>query len=92
MKFFTRCTLAALALIGSARGRAGSAAEYPERNITVIVPFPAGGASDMTARLITAKLSERVKQTGRHRQSRRRQRRDRRGRRSSRRPPTATRC
>jgi tripartite-type tricarboxylate transporter receptor subunit TctC len=38
-------------------------AEYPERNITVIVPFPAGGASDMTARLITPKLSERVKQS-----------------------------
>jgi tripartite-type tricarboxylate transporter receptor subunit TctC len=37
------------------------AAEYPERNITVIVPFPAGGASDMTARLVAAKLAERVK-------------------------------
>ena len=39
------------------------AAEYPERNITVIVPFPAGGASDMTARLVTPKLAERVKQS-----------------------------
>ena len=39
------------------------AAEYPERNITVIVPFPAGGASDMTARLVAAKLAERVKQS-----------------------------
>ena len=39
------------------------AAEYPERNITVIVPFPAGGASDMAARHIAPKLSERVKQT-----------------------------
>jgi tripartite-type tricarboxylate transporter receptor subunit TctC len=29
----------------------------------VIVPFPAGGASDMTARLIAPKMSERVKQT-----------------------------
>ena len=38
------------------------AAEYPERNITVIVPFPAGGASDITARHISGKLSERVKQ------------------------------
>jgi tripartite-type tricarboxylate transporter receptor subunit TctC len=37
-------------------------AEYPERNITIIVPFPAGGASDMTARLISGKLAERVKQ------------------------------
>jgi tripartite-type tricarboxylate transporter receptor subunit TctC len=39
------------------------AADYPERNITVIVPFPAGGASDMTARLVTPKLAERVKQS-----------------------------
>jgi tripartite-type tricarboxylate transporter receptor subunit TctC len=39
------------------------AAGYPERNITVIVPFPPGGASDVTARLVTAKLAERVGQT-----------------------------
>ena len=31
------------------------AAEYPERNIMVIVPFPPGGASDATARVVTAK-------------------------------------
>ena len=40
-----------------------AAAEYPERNITVIVPFPAGGASDMTARHLVGPLSERLKQT-----------------------------
>ena len=39
------------------------AAEFPERNITVIVPFPPGGASDATARVVTAKLAERVGQT-----------------------------
>jgi tripartite-type tricarboxylate transporter receptor subunit TctC len=42
---------------------ASARAEYPERNITIIVPFPAGGASDMTARLIAPRLSERLKQT-----------------------------
>jgi tripartite-type tricarboxylate transporter receptor subunit TctC len=41
----------------------GQAQTYPERNITVVVPFPAGGASDATARLVTQKLSERLKQT-----------------------------
>jgi tripartite-type tricarboxylate transporter receptor subunit TctC len=40
-----------------------AAAEYPERTITVIVPFPPGGASDATARVVTAKLAERVGQT-----------------------------
>jgi tripartite-type tricarboxylate transporter receptor subunit TctC len=39
------------------------AAEYPERTISVIVPFPPGGASDATARVVTAKLAERVGQT-----------------------------
>jgi tripartite-type tricarboxylate transporter receptor subunit TctC len=39
------------------------AADYPERNITVIVPFPPGGASDATARLLTPRLSERLGQT-----------------------------
>jgi len=39
------------------------AAGYPERTITVIVPFPPGGASDATARLVTAKLAERLAQT-----------------------------
>jgi tripartite-type tricarboxylate transporter receptor subunit TctC len=38
-------------------------AGYPERTITVIVPFPAGGASDTTARLVVPKLGERLGQT-----------------------------
>lgn len=37
-----------------------SGADYPERNITVVVPFPPGGASDVTARLTSNKLSERI--------------------------------
>ena len=36
------------------------AADYPERSITVVVPFPPGGASDVTARLASNKLSERI--------------------------------
>ncbi|MDQ8727427.1 tripartite tricarboxylate transporter substrate binding protein [Bradyrhizobium sp. LHD-71] len=37
-----------------------ASAQYPERNVTVIVPFPAGGASDTTARLVAGKISERL--------------------------------
>jgi tripartite-type tricarboxylate transporter receptor subunit TctC len=62
MTFFTRCTLAALIMTAVPTALV-QAAEYPERGLTVIVPFPAGGASDMTARLITPKLAERVKQS-----------------------------
>lgn len=35
---------------------------FPERNITVIVPFPPGGASDISARLIVQKMSTRIGQ------------------------------
>jgi tripartite-type tricarboxylate transporter receptor subunit TctC len=67
MKFAVHCTLSTLGTLGTLAALAICAAtpvraEYPERNITVIVPFPAGGASDMTARLISGKLAERVKQ------------------------------
>jgi tripartite-type tricarboxylate transporter receptor subunit TctC len=33
---------------------------YPEQNVTIVVPFPPGGASDTTARLTGNKLSERL--------------------------------
>src|SRR5258708_17371875 len=34
------------------------AQEYPSRPITVIVPFPAGGASDVVARIVTNQISK----------------------------------
>lgn len=61
MTVLIRCALAALVL--AAATATPVRAEYPERGITVIVPFPAGGASDMTARLIVPKVAERVKQS-----------------------------
>jgi tripartite-type tricarboxylate transporter receptor subunit TctC len=39
------------------------AADYPERNINVIVPFPPGGGSDTVARLVVPKVGELLKQT-----------------------------
>jgi len=53
------CASALLALLG-AFTQPVFAADYPERNITVVVPFPPGGASDVTARLTSNKLSERL--------------------------------
>jgi tripartite-type tricarboxylate transporter receptor subunit TctC len=38
------------------------AASYPNRSVKVIVPFPAGGVTDIATRVITQKLSERLKQ------------------------------
>jgi tripartite-type tricarboxylate transporter receptor subunit TctC len=41
---------------------AASAADYPDHAVKVIVPFAAGGPTDVMARLITQKLSENLKQ------------------------------
>jgi tripartite-type tricarboxylate transporter receptor subunit TctC len=40
-----------------------SADSYPSRRITFVVPYPAGGATDVLARLLANKLSESWKQT-----------------------------
>ena len=42
---------------------AAPAAGYPERTVTVIVPFTPGGSSDITARTIAQKLTEKLGQT-----------------------------
>jgi tripartite-type tricarboxylate transporter receptor subunit TctC len=46
------------ALLGVALSTTAFAAGFPDRPITVVVPFPAGGASDSTARFLTPKMSE----------------------------------
>jgi tripartite-type tricarboxylate transporter receptor subunit TctC len=39
------------------------AQDYPSRTITVIVPFPAGGASDVVARIVTDQMSKLLQQS-----------------------------
>ena len=57
---FSRClprlVAAALSLIVLTAGPC--AAQYPERPIRLILPFPAGGAVDHVARLVTARMAE----------------------------------
>ena len=51
---------ALIAALAAALPCAAQAAGYPERAVKVIVPFPAGGVTDIAARVITQKLSERL--------------------------------
>ena len=41
-----------------AAGTAPALAQYPDRPIRLLLPFPAGGAVDIVARVVTAKMSE----------------------------------
>ena len=55
--------IAAVAAAGMALGLTpASAAGYPEHPVKVIVPFAAGGPTDVMARLIAQKMSEDLKQ------------------------------
>jgi tripartite-type tricarboxylate transporter receptor subunit TctC len=40
-----------------------AAAQYPEKPIRLVVPWPAGGGSDVVARVVAQSLGERLKQT-----------------------------
>src|SRR4051794_27304286 len=53
------CTIAFVALASTLPV---SAQTYPDRRITFIVPYPAGGATDVSARLLASKLSDAWKQ------------------------------
>jgi putative tricarboxylic transport membrane protein len=53
----------ALAVVGlSALPQVGRAQTYPAKSITVVVPFPAGGPSDVVARIVTEHMSRTLRQ------------------------------
>ena len=52
-RILTACAIAGVALQAQAQSM-----KWPERPVRVIVPFPAGGTSDVVARLFTPRLSE----------------------------------
>lgn len=50
--------LMVLAVVAIALGAQAQSGKWPDRPVRVIVPFPAGGTSDVVARLFTPRLSE----------------------------------
>ena len=59
---FVLCALVTLAAIARMADRA-TAQTYPDRLIKVVVPFPAGGPIDLTARLLVQRLAPMLGQT-----------------------------
>lgn len=59
---FCRTLLAALALTGLLASAARAQDDYPSRPVKLIVPFPAGGTSDIMGRLIAEVLGRQLKQ------------------------------
>lgn len=61
---FTRRAMAVVLAMCAASGvLAQGAASYPSQPLRIVVPYPAGGATDTLARLIATKLQESWKQT-----------------------------
>ena len=52
MRLFAAACAALVVVSGSALAQT-----YPTRPITVVVPFPAGGPSDVVARIVTDQMS-----------------------------------
>jgi tripartite-type tricarboxylate transporter receptor subunit TctC len=60
VRTFAKAAIALVCLLGGIFG--ADAADYPTRNITLIVPYPPGGGVDAMARVVAAKLTESLKQ------------------------------
>jgi tripartite-type tricarboxylate transporter receptor subunit TctC len=58
MRLVEALGLIALAIFAS--GQAAGAQDYPTRPVTVVVPFAAGGGTDMLARMVAQKLEQKL--------------------------------
>ncbi|MBC7782051.1 MAG: tripartite tricarboxylate transporter substrate binding protein [Proteobacteria bacterium] len=63
MTNFRYASTATLFLFSIATSGVAAAADYPSRPVRFVIPFPAGGVSDIIGRSIAARLGESMKQT-----------------------------
>ncbi len=54
--------VSALGLVWGALACGPAAAQYPEKPVRLVVPWPAGGGSDVVARIVALPMGERLKQ------------------------------
>jgi tripartite-type tricarboxylate transporter receptor subunit TctC len=57
------CLGLALSAFGSATAQVGSADDYPQRTVTFLCPFPAGGGTDILTRMLAQELQDKLKRT-----------------------------
>src|SRR5262245_48149242 len=60
VRFLIRCIATMIVLIAIVQQPLASAADYPAHTITLIVPWPPGGAVDISVRIIARKLSDQL--------------------------------
>src|SRR6185295_15332684 len=58
----SRSQLVALAVVSALTAFSAQAADYPNRTIHVVVPWPPGGPTDAVARVISQEISETLRQ------------------------------
>jgi len=51
-----------LALVAFSIGSPGGAQDYPQRTVTFVCPFPAGGGTDILTRMLAQELQDKLKQ------------------------------
>ena len=57
------CTMGALLFAAAPSQAEQTAKTYPTKQVRLVVPYPAGGPTDLIARLLSQKLGERLGQT-----------------------------
>src|SRR6195952_3375946 len=58
----TRLALTLLALLAASPSLAQDGANYPDKPVRIVVPFPAGSATDIVSRLMAQKFSTKLSQ------------------------------